>query len=313
MHSESKTRKKVRVNGALLKVLLLLTLLGLIFWQLYAEDWSKMQAFHLRQPLYLVLSLLLIVANQGCEWFKWKRISRHLIADPVTVRNAFFGGIGAGFMTPNGWGNFIGRMVFFRKRDRLFIAFSSFVSNVSQVLPTVFFGAVACAWTSRLNAAVAGCVLVTGMIILLVFFFGEHLLPKRGSRYKLIRHFRLLQNRLGALRMPLFLWSNLRFLVFSLQYVLLFMAFGYSDVWFLAVHVWLIFLLTSFVPSLFSGKILIRETAAIFVFTGSVVAIPDVILVSLLIWLFNSVLPAVISSFIWFPVSKPKQQAHVVD
>jgi hypothetical protein len=301
------------VNGTLLKVLLLLTLLGLIAWQLYAEDWSKMQAFHLRHPFYLLLSLLLIVANQGCEWFKWKRIARHLIADTVTVRNAFFGGIGAGFLSPNGWGNFIGRMVFFRTRDRVFLAFSSFVSNVSQVLPTVFFGAVASAATSRLNPSVAASVLAVGIVMLVVFFFGERLLPKRSSRYKLIRHFRLLQDRLGALRWPLFLWSNLRFLVFSLQYVLLFMAFGYSDVWFLATHVWLIFLLTSFVPSIFSGKLVIRETAAIFVFTGSMVAIPDVILVSLLIWLFNSILPAVISSFIWFPVSKQKTPAHVVD
>jgi hypothetical protein len=311
MHSGAKARKKVRVSGVWMKVLLFLLMLGFIAWQLWSQNWSTITAFQLQHPFLLVLAVVLIVANQGCEWFKWKRVARELNAGKATVRNAFFGGIGAGFMTPNGWGNFMGRMVFFRKRDRLFIVLSSFVSNVSQVLPTVFFGAIACAFSSKVSIPAAGFVLSIGMLILLVFFFGEYLLPSKRSRWKAVRHFQLMQERLGGLRMPLFLWSNLRFLIFSLQYLLLFMAFGYSDHWFLLTHIWLIFLLTSFIPSLWSGKVVIRETAGIFVFTGSAVAIPDVVLVSLLIWLINSVLPALISSFVWIPISK--KTFHVVD
>jgi len=294
-----------------LKVLLFACLLGFIFWQLYSEDWSKMRAFDLKSPLLLVLSFLLIVANQGCEWFKWKRIAQHLLSDKTAVRSAFFAGIGTGFLTPNGWGNFLGRMAYFRKRDRMFIVLSTFVSNVSQVLPTIFYGAIACAFSSKLSLALAVFVLALGFSILIGYFFGEYLIPKRATRNKSIRHFRLVQDRLSSLRLPLFFWSNLRFLVFSIQYVLLFMAFGYTDFWFLLLHVWLIFLLTSFVPSLWSGKIIIRETAAIFVFTGSIVAIPDVVLVSLIIWLFNNVFPAIVSSYVWLPISK--KHSHVVD
>lgn len=311
MLSNAKTRKKERVGPLWLKVALFAAMTVFIAWQLWSEDWSKMQAFQLEQPAFLVAALLLVVANQGCEWFKWKLVARHLEADKTAVRNAFFSGIAAGFMTPNGWGNFLGRMAYFRRRDRAFIVLSTFVSNVSQVLPTVFFGAIACAFTTKLPLPTAGITLTIGLAILLVFFFGEYLLPKR-LRWRPIRHFRLVQDRLSALRLPLFLWSNARFLVFSLQYVLLFLAFGYSDLWFLFTHVWLIFLLTSFVPSLWSGKIVIRETAGIFVFTGSAVAIPDVVLVSLLIWLFNIVLPAIVSSFAWLPRSN-QQPAHVAD
>lgn len=311
MHSASKTRKKVRVNGIWLKVVLFICLLGFIFWQLYSEDWSKMHAFDLKSPLYLILAFVLISANQGCEWLKWKRIAQHLLSDKTAIRSAFFAGIGTGFLTPNGWGNFLGRMTYFRKRDRMFIVLSTFVSNVSQVLPTIFYGAIACAFSNKLSLSLAGFVLALGFIILIGYFFGEYLIPKRATRTKTIRHFRILQDRLSSLRIPLFFWSNVRFLVFSLQYVLLFMAFGYTDFWFLLIHVWLIFLLTSFVPSLWSGKIVIRETAAIFVFTDSMVSIPDVVLVSLIIWLFNNVLPALVSSYVWFPISK--KRSHVVD
>lgn len=312
MYSGDKTKKKARPQLILLKVVVFVLLLGFIFWQLYEQDWGKMQVFHLKHPLYLLLSLVLIIANQGCEWFKWMHVAKYLTADRQSVRNAFFAGISAGFLSPNGWGNFIGRMIFFRKRDRMFIILSSFLSNVSQVLPTIFFGALACFYSEKTGIELTVLSLGTGIVILAGFFFGEHLLPKQKTAHRLIRHFHLLQTRLGPLRLPLFLWSHLRFIIFSLQYALLFMAFGYMDLWYLLTQIWLIFLLTSFIPSLWSGKIIIRETAALFVFSGSAIAVPDVILVSLLIWIFNIVFPAFVSSFVWFPVLK-KQKTHVVD
>lgn len=312
MYSGDKTKKKARPQLTLLKVIVFVLLLGFIFWQLYQQNWGEMQVLRLKNPVYLFISLLLIVANQGCEWFKWLHIAKHLTADRQSIRNAFFAGISAGFLSPNGWGNFLGRMVFFRKRDRMFIILSSFISNVSQVLPTIFFGAIACFYSEKAGTELSLLSLTAGVVILIGFFFGEYLLPKRKTDNRMIRHFHLLQKRLGSLRLPLFLWSHLRFLIFSLQYALLFMAFGYTDLWYLLTQVWLIFLLTSFIPSLWSGKVIIRETAALFVFSGSAVAVPDIILVSLLIWIFNIVFPAFVSSFVWFPVLK-KQKTHVVD
>lgn len=312
MRSEFKSRKNVRVIGIVLKVVLFFALAGVLTWQLYKQDWTTMQSIRLKHPIYLILSLLLVIANQGCEWMKWKRVAKTLTRNPKILRDAFFGGIGAGFLTPNGWGNFLGRMVFFRKRERLYILLSAFMSNVSQVLPTVFFGAIACLYSSRMDQQLGIFFLMVGACILLLFFFGEFLIPRKQPRSKRwIRRLHFMKHRLVHLRLPLFLWSLLRFCIFSLQYVLLFMAFGYGDFFFLLNQVWLIFLLTSFVPSLWSGKLLIRETAAVYVFTGTIVTVPDVIVVSLLIWLFNIILPAVISTYVWLPLSK--REVHVVD
>ncbi len=294
-----------------MKVLLFVTLLGFIAYRLWNENWSQMNGLHFRNPTYLILAFLLIIANQGCEWFKWKTTAEHLISDTSVLRKSFFSGIGAGFLTPNGWGNFLGRMVYFRKRDRMYIVLASFVSNVSQVLPTLIFGAIACFFIPKIPVSLGYVSIAVSTFILICFFFGEHLLPKRRTRNKFLRHFRLFQEQLGSLRVSLFGWSFIRFQVFSAQYVLLFMAFGYTDIWFLLTSVWMIFLLTSIVPSLWSGKIVIRETAAIFVFTGTMVSIPDAVIVSLLIWVFNNAIPAAVSSIAWLPVSKP--DVHVVD
>ncbi len=298
-------------NWVVLKVLVFIGIILFLYWRLSNENWTTVDALHLKYPWAIALSFLLIFANQGIEWVKWKLVASRLVSDVAIIRKSFFGGIAAGFVTPNGWGNFLGRMVFFRKRDRMYIILASFLSNASQVLPTLFFGALACSFSDRMPVFAFWSAISIAILLITGFFFGERLMPKKKPRNRLMRHFQLTQERLSALRLPLFLWSTLRYHIFSIQFALLFVAFGYTDFWFLLYSVWLIYVLTSFIPSLWSGKIVIRETAAIFVFTGSSVAIPDVIVVSLLIWLFNIVLPAAISSFVWIPVSKTK--TNVVD
>ena len=142
------------------------------------------------------------------------------------------------------------------------------------------------------------------MVILAVYFFGDYLLPKKRSRFGFARRLQSIRGRYQNLKWPFLAFSSVRFVVFSLQYALLFMAFGYEDFWFLLTQIWLIYLFTSFVPSLWSGKVLIRETAALFVFAGTLVSVPDVIVSSIIIYLINIALPAFMSSFIWLPKRK---------
>ena len=142
------------------------------------------------------------------------------------------------------------------------------------------------------------------LVILLIYFFGDYLLPKQRSRFLFIRRLQSIRGRYQNLKWPFLAFSFIRFLVFSLQYVLLFVTFGYEDVWFLTTSIWLIYLYTSFIPSLWSGKVLIRETAALFVFAGTVVSVPDIIVASIVIYLINIALPAFMSSFIWLPKRK---------
>lgn len=311
MKQGAKAKKKEQTIRTVFKVVLFLGMLCFVVVRLMQEDWSKMDAFHLKSPWALFFSVLLVTVNQGIEYIKWKLIAQRLVTDRSILFKSFLGGIASGFVTPNGWGNFLGRIVFFRKRDRMFIVLSTLLTNLSQVLPTILFGALACTVTTKLPYGTAWIVWLTAGGLFLFFFFGEYLFPKRIEKRRWVRHFVLMQQRIGNLRVPLFIWSTIRYQVFSFQYALLFYAFGYTDFQLLLPAIWLIYVLTSFVPSLWSGKVIIRETAAIFVFTGTPVLIPDVVVISLLIWLINLVLPAAISSFVWIPISKEKND--VVD
>jgi hypothetical protein len=188
----------------------------------------------------------------------------------------------------------------------LFIVLATGLANISQLLPTLVFGCISLILSVGYDWKTVVASSLIALLILLLYAFWEQLISSRKTRNRNLRKLQFVKYRLQEFKWPLAVYSFLRFQVFSLQYVLLFVSFGYNDWWTLFLNVWLIYLMTSFVPSLWSGKVIIRETAAIMVFAGTSVAVPDIVLISLLIWIINLVLPAAISSFVWIPFNKSK-------
>lgn len=298
MKEESKATKKGPERSRLLKLGLLLAVFSVLSYQLYSIDWKNAAGLTIHYPLALIAAFLLVSANLGLEFLKWNLIARQITEEKLAIRSAFWSGIATGFITPNGWGNFLGRLLFFRKREMLYITIATAFSNLSQLVPTLIFGIWA---ASSVFPKLIWFFVLSGFVLLFLYFFADLLIPVNHKRYKWLKRFKIHASIYQKLKIPLLVLSTCRFVVFSLQFVLLFMAFGYTDFWFLMEKVWLIYFITSFVPSLWSGKILIRESAALFVFANSAVETPDIIVVSLLVYLINIALPAMWSSLIWMP------------
>ncbi|MNV06511.1 hypothetical protein D3C71_968930 [compost metagenome] len=279
-----------------------------VIWSLYVQlskvDWEHATGLEIKHWWALVLAFLLLIPNLWLEFLKWKRITKPLNVADKLVKNAFWAGVASGFMSPNGWGNFLGRLIFFQKRETIYIIFSTALANLSQLIPTLLFGLFAALVTYGNSNSVWIATASGSLIILVGYFYGDYLLPKKRSSFTFVRRLQSIRGRYQNLKRPFLALSLVRFAVFSLQYVLLFVTFGYEDFWFLLINIWLIYLFTSFVPSLWSGKVLIRETAALFVFSGTIVSAPDVIVSSIIIYLINIALPAFMSSFIWLPKRK---------
>ncbi len=285
----------------LFKLLLFAAVMWTLYYQLKKVDWQHAKGLEIKHWWALVLAFLLLVPNLWMEFLKWKVITKPLNVESRLVKNAFWAGVASGFMSPNGWGNFLGRLIYFQKRQTIYIVFSTALANLSQLIPTLLFGLFAVLLKYGNSNSLY---LPTGfgaIVILAFYFFGDYLLPKRRSRFLFVRRLQSIRGRYQNLKWPFLAFSSIRFAVFSLQYALLFVAFGYEDLWFLLTQIWLIYLFTSFVPSLWSGKVLIRETAALFIFAGTIVSAPDVIVSSIIIYLINIALPAFMSSFIWLP------------
>lgn len=298
MKQESKSTKKGPERSRLLKFGLFIAVVSVLSYQLYQIDWNSAKGLELSYPLALIGAVVLVIVNLWMEFLKWNLVARQITSEKDAIRSAFWSGIATGFITPNGWGNFLGRLLFFRKREMLYITVATGFSNLSQLVPTLLFGIWA---ASFVFPTLMAYFITAGFILLFLYFFADLLIPKKGVSSKFLVRFKQHAALYQKLKIPLVLLSTIRFLVFSLQFVLLFMAFGYTDFWFLMEKIWLVYFITSFVPSLWSGKILIRESAALFVFSNSIVETPDIIVVSLLIYLINIALPAMWSSLVWMP------------
>lgn len=304
MKEEVKATKKQAGLITLFKLLVFAAVIWTLYFQLKNVDWEHAKGLDIKHWWALVLALLLLIPNLWMEFLKWKKITDPLQVEHKLVTNAFWAGVASGFMSPNGWGNFLGRLIYFQKRQTIYIIFSTALANLSQLIPTLLFGLFAVLLKYGNSNSLWISTALGIVIILLLYFFGDYLLPHGRSRIQFVRRLQSIRGRYQNLKWPFLLFSTIRFLVFSLQYVLLFVTFGYEDFWFLITQIWLIYLFTSFIPSLWSGKVLIRETAALFAFAGTVVSVPDVIVSSIIIYLINIALPAFMSSFIWLPKRK---------
>lgn len=297
MKQESKSTKKGPERSRLLKIGLFIAVVAVLSFQLYQIDWVQAKGLNLKYPFALVGSVVLVSANLWMEFLKWNLIARQITTEKSAIQASFWSGIATGFITPNGWGNFLGRLLFFRKREMLYVTIATGFSNLSQLVPTLLFGIWA---ASAVFPKLIIFFIAIGFVLVFLYFFADILVPA-GRKSKLLRRFKRHAKVYQRLKLPLVFMSTLRFIIFSLQFVLLFIAFGYTDFWFLMEKVWLVYFITSFVPSLWSGKILIRESAALFVFANSIVETPDIIVVSLLIYLINIAIPAMWSSLVWMP------------
>lgn len=101
----------------------------------------------------------------------------------------------------------------------------------------------------------------------------------------------------SAISLPLLLISALRFFVFSLQFLLVLTAFGATfslDIFYAII---IVYFFTTLTPSLFMGKLFIRENYALFVLAPFVDNQLIILLASFSVWIINLALPALVGLF----------------
>lgn len=241
------------------------------------------------------------------EWKKWELICSNFQISSENKRNGFFAGIGTGFISPNGWGNFIGRLFFVERKNRIFVTLETAFGNLSQLLATLVFGIIGLVYLNYSTISLSfSCVAFVGLIC--VYFFSSSLVNYFFKSSKWNKRIQLISSSNFSFRTKIFLFSLIRYVIFTLQFAFLFKSFlTHLPFEYLFSHISLVYLFTSIIPSFFSGKILIRETVALSIFSEHASLHAVVIVASLIIWLFNSILPAVFSSFVALRMKKMKQ------
>ena len=286
-------------------MILLLALIWLIGNQLSKIENSDWNEVSIKRPLFLILGFVLVVANWFFEWRKWL-ITLKVISvkeDQKVVFKSFMAGIATGLLTPNMLGNFIGRIYYFKRRFRVSIILMTLLSNFAQFFASIFFGLLSLLFLQKLpfEFSFNGALFLISLIVIISFvfyFFFEFIKIGFISKMKIFQKMLRLIDENKGFRWQFLTLSLIRHFVFTLQFWLIFNSF--QDGLNLSVFswIWQIFLWTTLIPSLWFGKLLIRESVALIVLSALGYAELEIIISSILLWIVNLSFPSILSVFI---------------
>ena len=271
------------------------------YWQLRKMKFS-FDSVELKFPFLFLIAFLLVPLNWFCEWRKWK-----MTLNAAEVRstnrlafNAFLAGIVSGMLTPNMLGNFIGRIFYFQRRDRVAITVYTMFSNYAQFAASIIVGLFCIFFLNETPfGQLPGYYTWFALpIILFVFllhfyfdFFSSKLFKRRMRTLRIANENRFL----SLFHWEVLLWSLVRLAIFSIQFFLILVAFGAESDPILFLWIGQYYFWVTLAPSLFFGKVVIRDSIALWVLAAVIANSTTIVAASFSIWIINLLLPTLFS------------------
>jgi MFS family permease len=281
-------------------------------------SWIKIkQSLQSTEIWDLAIVIFLMVINWSIEALKWK-ISIQKV-QPVSFSRSFraiLSGVSFSVSTPNRIGEYLGRILYIEEGNRLRVVSLTIVSSISQLIITLFAGSIGLFFI-RKNIETGNTmqgldsfwlqVLQYGVIIVLLILTGIYfrlsLLINLVDKLRNNNRYSWLVGSLkdidATLLLKLLSLSAIRYIVFVVQYFLLFRLFEVNAGWwecFWAVSV--IFLVLAIIPTFAIAELGLRGNVSlklIGLFSTNSLGIS---LTTATIWIINLVLPAIAGSLL---------------
>lgn len=279
------------------------------------KAWQHVRA-SFNSPLIwnLVLVVLLMLVNWSIEAIKWKISVKEV--QEVSFAKAFMAvlsGVSFAVSTPNRVGEYLGRVLYMKEGNRLKTISITITGSISQLIITLFFG---CVGLYMLRSVIIGQQLISSLwmqvifygvvvaaIVLTVFYFRLSWLVKGIEKIPGSRRFVYLVEAIehfdATLLLRLLSLSLLRFIVFIIQYYLLFDLFGVdTDWWQTFWSVSVSFLVMAIIPTISLLELVQRGNvvaAIVGLYSANIVGMS---FATASIWFINLVIPAIAGSLL---------------
>lgn len=291
----------------------LATLLILVFLYIKIQQssvqWNGISQLNI-QWIYVAVAIILVPINWGMEAKKWQILSN--IFHPIsfyTAIKATLAGLSSGILTPNRLGNFIGRLAFVPKSKHKLATAYTFLGNMAQFSATIGIGFSGFLFwilkhKSVTNPFIYVLISLTFLGITIGLYFYPQILYKKQIKWKFLSgwyaQLHTLNDFKKSIKWNVLLWSISRFFIFSIQYGLIILAFK-PELKFTTVllMVQATYVITTLVPSLFFGKLFVRESVALVVFSSLELSQPQILTAAFLLWGMNLMIPSIIGSWFW--------------
>ena len=273
---------------------------------------SKNESFSVKNIIFL---LVLSTFNWFFEILKWQKLVSSI--KKISFKDAMqqsLGGLTASLITPNRIGDYGAKAIYFDKPLRKRILLLNLLGNMSQMAVTTIIGCVGLiVFQSRYNIEVDSYRLYRFFIIIIVMIVFASLGLKQ-SRFKIKgfpidRVLQFIKKLSTKIHIQNFGLSLIRYAIFSFQFYFLLSLFNTNlDYKTAMVAISSMYLLASIVPSLAIFDVVIKTSAAVFLFDYLGVDAFTILSITTLMWLLNFILPSLIGSYyvLTFNASKTK-------
>lgn len=274
-----------------------------------------------------------MMANWGIEALKWQLAVRTV--QSVSWSRSFkaiLAGTTLAFFTPNRMGEYLGRIFYLDEPHRIKAISLTIVGSMAQIIITFLFGSAGLLVVhSRLMQVYAVNPVMeiwfnaffycigAGLLILLVLYFRFSSLVRWLGKLPLAERFKASWETLacfsaGAL-LHLLLLSLIRYLVFIVQYYLLFRLVDVQlDPWEAFWSMSVVFLVMAVIPTIaLFTELGVRWKTSISVLQLFSPNIVGILATSLLIWIINLVIPALLGSLLILNIRVFKYRAGKMD
>jgi hypothetical protein len=279
------------------------------------ESWLRIrQSFQSYKISYLIGAIVLIAVNWGLEAWKWMISVRTFY--PIKFLQAYkavLSGVSFSVTMPNRIGEYLGRIVYLPEGNRLKTISVTLVGSFSQLLITIFAGTIGFIFlkSSLLNQfpqlKIWYQFILYGLIIVLIvmglIYFNvagtvtlfNKWIKNRNYAYLI----EALQNFHNKLLLRLLGLSLLRYMIFIIQYVLVFYLFEVNvSVGTILTVMSVVFLAMAVIPSIALVEVWLRGEISIKLMGLFSLNTLGIGFTSVTIWFINLILPAIAGSLL---------------
>jgi uncharacterized membrane protein YbhN (UPF0104 family) len=264
----------------------------------------------------IFIVVLMMFINWMLESLKWKFMIRKIEAISFfTSFRAIFSGITVSSFTPNRIGEYGGRVFCLEKSDRIQAVFITILCSMAQLLTTIIFGSFAffilheqfledqyfIIEISRFSLLV----LFVLNILFVLAYFNVAFLINFLWKFSFFNFLRQYINVISLFNfkdlLVTFLYSVFRYLVFSIQFLILLHVFNVDiSLYNAIVSVMLVFFFITLTPTITIAEIGVRGSMALLVFLKFSPNVIGILSSTFLLWIINLIIPAIIGSFFIF-------------
>ena len=276
------------------------------------------QAFDSTSAWKLAVVLGLMLVNWGLEARKWQVIiSRLQQLSWIQCLRATFTGTTLAFFTPNRMGEYMGRVLYVDEGKRIQAISLTIVGSLGQLLITLLLGIAGLVQIRSemiqkaaepgsvvfwLNGVLYVTILATCFLTLLYFRISWLIrwIEKIPRIERYVRYIRVLDNFNLTMLLRILSLSAGRYLVFVLQYFILFDVFKVElNAWQVFWSVSVVFLVLAIIPTIaLITELGVRWKTSVEVVQLFSVNVVGILATSLSIWIINLVIPALIGSLL---------------